>query len=99
MGKSFRITSAAVIVAMLLVAPGSVLAVGKQLTGQKPPELQVKEWLNTEENYTFKKLKGKIVLIDFWATWCRPCVQAMPHLQKVWEKYKDKGLVVIAISA
>jgi peroxiredoxin/outer membrane protein assembly factor BamD (BamD/ComL family) len=82
-----------------MLAPTAAFGVGKKLVGQKPPEIMIKEWLNTNESYTLGKLKGKIVLIDFWATWCRPCVRAMPHLQKVWEAYKDKGLVVIAISA
>lgn len=44
-------------------------------------------------------LKGKVVLIDFWATWCRPCLQAMPHLQKLADKYKAQGLAVIGLTA
>jgi peroxiredoxin len=45
-----------------------------------------------------KDLKGKVVLLNFFATWCGPCMMEMPHLEKeVWQKFKDKGLVVIAI--
>lgn len=44
------------------------------------------------------ELRGKIVLLDFWATWCGPCRSAMPGLQKLHEKYKDKGLVVLGIN-
>jgi len=43
-------------------------------------------------------LKGKVVVIDFWATWCGPCVVAMPDLKKFYAAYKDKGVVVIGIS-
>jgi thiol-disulfide isomerase/thioredoxin len=43
-------------------------------------------------------LKGKVVLIDFWATWCAPCEQEMPHLVKLYEKYKDRGFEILAIS-
>ncbi|MEO6135673.1 MAG: TlpA disulfide reductase family protein [Ginsengibacter sp.] len=43
-------------------------------------------------------LKGKVVLIDFWASWCKPCRAEMPKLISLYEKYKDKGFVVIAIS-
>jgi peroxiredoxin len=41
---------------------------------------------------------GKVVLIDFWATWCVPCEAEIPHLQDLYEKHKDAGFVVLAIS-
>ncbi len=43
-------------------------------------------------------LRDKVVLLDFWATWCVPCVQAMPGLQKLSEQYKDKPVVVIGVN-
>lgn len=45
------------------------------------------------------QLKGKVVLLDFWATWCTPCKMVMPSLQKLHEKYSKQGLVVIGINA
>jgi peroxiredoxin len=42
--------------------------------------------------------KGKIVIVTFWATWCAPCKQEIPHLEKLYETYKDQGLIVFAIS-
>jgi thiol-disulfide isomerase/thioredoxin len=44
-----------------------------------------------------KNLHDKIVLVNFWATWCPPCRKEMPDLQALYEKYKDQGLVVLAI--
>ena len=44
------------------------------------------------------KLRGKVVLIDFWATWCGPCIAALPGLKTLYSKYHDKGLEVIGIA-
>jgi len=43
-------------------------------------------------------LLGKVVVIDFWATWCGPCVAEVPHMKKVYQQYKDKGVEIIGIS-
>jgi len=40
----------------------------------------------------------EVILIDFWATWCVPCLAEMPHLEKMYEKYKDRGFLVVAVS-
>jgi thiol-disulfide isomerase/thioredoxin len=44
------------------------------------------------------ELKGKVVMIDFWATWCGPCVQSIPTLNKLYEKYKNQGLEILYVS-
>jgi thiol-disulfide isomerase/thioredoxin len=57
--------------------------------------LNVGKWLKGEP--VSKLEKGKAYLIDFWATWCAPCIEIIPHLNTIHEKYKDKDLVVIGI--
>jgi len=42
--------------------------------------------------------KGKVVLLDFWATWCGPCIKSIPNLEMLYTKYKDEGLVVLGLN-
>ena len=54
-------------------------------------DLQGKSW-------HLRDLQGKVVLVNFWATWCPPCRKEMPDLQALYDKYKDQGFVVLSIS-
>lgn len=54
---------------------------------------------NSKQTFTKSKMLGKTYLIDFWGTWCTPCVAEMPTLHKVYEKYKSKGLQIISVAA
>lgn len=68
----------------------------KNLPGSRPPQIQAAEWINSEA-VDFENLKGKVVLLDFWATWCGPCVEKLPKAQELADKYADQGLLVIGI--
>ena len=48
--------------------------------------------------WKLRELSGKVVLLNFWATWCPPCRKEMPDLESLYEQYKDRGLVILAIS-
>jgi len=48
--------------------------------------------------FDWKEYKGKVVLIDFWATWCGPCREELPNIKALYEKYHDKGFEVVGIS-
>jgi len=43
--------------------------------------------------------KGKIIIVNFWATWCPPCLEEMPELSKLHDQYQDQGLIVLGISS
>lgn len=65
------------------------------MIGKPMPELKLTDWRNGER--TKEDLEGKIVILDFWATWCGPCIAALPKTNEMAEKYKDRGVEVIAI--
>jgi peroxiredoxin len=44
------------------------------------------------------EFKGKVVFLNFWATWCKPCEEEMPSMERLYQRFKDQGLVVLAIS-
>jgi len=48
--------------------------------------------------YTFRGLRGSVVIFDFWATWCSPCLKEMASLEKIGEKYRDKGLAIFGVN-
>jgi thiol-disulfide isomerase/thioredoxin len=50
------------------------------------------------KNVTLSDMKGKVVLLEFWATWCPPCRASIPGIERLYESYKDKGVVVLAVS-
>ncbi|HYA88424.1 MAG TPA: TlpA disulfide reductase family protein [Nitrospirota bacterium] len=54
--------------------------------------------LNGGKNVALSDMKGRVVLLEFWATWCPPCRASIPGIERLYEKYKDKGVVVLTVS-
>lgn len=63
--------------------------------GTAAPDFTVKD---ADRSVTLSQFRGKIVVLNFWATWCPPCVDEMPSLVKLQQKLKDKGVVVLGVS-
>lgn len=64
--------------------------------GQPAPEISLPG--PDGKNRNLSSLKGKVVLLDFWASWCRPCRMANPHVVEIYKKYKEKGFDVFSVS-
>src|ERR1039457_5194390 len=69
--------------------------------GDVPPPLTLTKTIQgpPAAELSWDKLKGKVVVLEFWATWCGPCVKAIPHLNDLAEQFKDKPVVFISVTS
>ncbi len=65
--------------------------------GDPPPTLKVTKWLQGTEIKSFEK--GKVYVVEFWATWCGPCIVMMPHLSNLQREYADRGVTIVGFTA
>ncbi|MEK6655930.1 MAG: TlpA disulfide reductase family protein [Nitrospirota bacterium] len=66
-------------------------------TGQQAPDFTLKD--ATGKGITLSSYKGRVVMINFWATWCPPCRQEMPSMEMLFQEYNKKGFEILAISS
>lgn len=65
------------------------------LEGKPMPALDVTGWINGEVKPA--DMKGKVVVVDFYATWCGPCMAAIPHNNELLKQYQSKGLMIVGV--
>lgn len=73
---------------------------GNNYLGQTPPEITLSGTINPTPNMpeTLKDLQGRVVLLEFWATWCPPCRAMIPHMQELAQKYTQRGLQILSVT-
>ena len=78
----------------------AVLAAGTAVAAIAPSSTAPDFTLHTMNgpNMRLQEQRGKVVMINFWATWCGPCRQEMPHLDRLYDKYKSSGFVLMGIN-
>lgn len=90
------------LVAPIACSPAATGGVGAapqsaEATGSTPPDFEL-ESLSGETVRLADHLGKEVVLIDFWATFCEPCLTSMPHLDELYKKYKSRGFEVLGVS-
>ncbi|MDX2175073.1 MAG: redoxin family protein [Candidatus Sumerlaeia bacterium] len=79
-------------------SPAAAQAEERILTiGDPAPKMDIAEWVKGEPVKAFEP--GKVYVVEFWATWCGPCIRSMPHLTELQKQYKDKGVTVIGVTS
>ena len=86
----------------LLLAPAAIGAaeLGHEMTPVTPPQ-PVRDFELRDIDDAVHRLsdfRGRVVMLNFWAIWCPPCVREMPSLQRLYDKYRERGLVVVAVN-
>jgi thiol-disulfide isomerase/thioredoxin len=88
--KLLRILTAIAGVALALAVP---TAEARLTVGDPAPQLQVAKWVQGDPVTAFDT--NHVYIVEFWATWCGPCRTSIPHLNELWLKFKDRGLIAI----
>lgn len=82
---------------MKLIYLALLLFIGIELQAQTIKNFSLKDTQNNTKSY--EDLKGeKLTVIDFWATWCKPCLKSIPAINTIYEQYHDKGVSFISIN-
>jgi thiol-disulfide isomerase/thioredoxin len=78
-------------------APATAPAIAPAAASATAPAVDAGTWFNTD-SFSLKDHKDKIVVVEFWATWCPPCKKSIPHLKELHEEYSDKGVFIVSLT-
>ena len=104
MAKQSNLSKVVTILVLLAASAGIITAV----VNTKNPDVVVLQTDKPAPDFTLETLdgkqaklsdyKGKVVMVNFWASWCQPCREEMPYVEKAYETYKGQGLVVLGVN-
>ncbi|HEY7544991.1 MAG TPA: TlpA disulfide reductase family protein, partial [Blastocatellia bacterium] len=88
------------LMSLVLVATGQTNQAQGLKAGDAAPDIALAKLLQapSEARTNWENLRGNVVVLEFWATWCAPCIAAMPHLNELADKFKDKPVRFISIT-
>lgn len=85
-----------IIIALVLFGLSSLAIATASLEGEDAPNFALKS--HTGDNHRLSEYKGRVVMLNFWATWCGPCRQEIPHLNELYQTYEKLGFVVLGVN-
>jgi cytochrome c biogenesis protein CcmG, thiol:disulfide interchange protein DsbE len=89
------VTRTLVVIGLLLALIGCYSGTHPPRIGSSAPDFTVQD---SDHKVTLSQFRGQVVVLNFWATWCPPCVEETPSLVRMQSRMKDKGVVVLAVS-
>jgi uncharacterized protein (TIGR03435 family) len=92
---SYKLTCS---LALVVAAAGALAQADALKVGEPAPRFTLATTFQGPKSANLDTLKGQVVVLEFWATWCAPCIGAMPHLNELAEKFKDRKVTFLAVS-
>ena len=86
----------AILAVVMIYSGGSFMRDPRRFSSGQAPEIEFE--MPTGEHTSVSKMKGQVLLLNFWASWCASCMEEMPSLRMLEEHYKDRGFVVLAFN-
>jgi thiol-disulfide isomerase/thioredoxin len=83
----------AIVLAVCMAFITCTAAQAELMVGDMVPKLQMGKWIQGERLGVMDS--NHVYIVEFWATWCAPCIRAIPHLNQLWRDFKDKGVIVV----